>query len=430
MTSTRRGRERRGPAARTPTRRGTSNATASALHYEVYGAASHGAAAAHLAIVHSRDLEVQVPFLARHCRVVTFDGAATGARTGRGAGGLCQREYAADASRCSSTDTARAVLVASRAARVRPSCSPPSILSASTDSSSSGLRSPLGRAAWARRADSPVERRQLRGLGEVQPLPLAAATTPTSCGSSSRVFTEPHSTKQIEDAVGWGLETTPRDADRRAARRRDARHGAARARGPRALPGARHPRHGRLSARRDGSALAELTGGTLATRGAGHAPHGARSGAGEPADPRLRRASAPPRGAPGARRARRKRALFSRRRSASAMPGVTSRSPTSCARLHPDLEVDWLAQHPVTAVLEARGERVHPASALLANESRTSSRSRPSTTCTLPGAAAHGRDPPRELHGLPRRGARRARTTSGSATRRGSSTTSCTRTRS
>jgi predicted glycosyltransferase len=37
--------------------------------------------------------------------------------------------------------------------------------------------------------------------------------------------------------------------------------------------------------------------------------------------------------------------------------------------LHPDLEIDWLAQHPVTAVLEARGERVHPASAWLASES-------------------------------------------------------------
>lgn len=38
-------------------------------------------------------------------------------------------------------------------------------------------------------------------------------------------------------------------------------------------------------------------------------------------------------------------------------------------RLHPDLEIDWLAQHPVTAVLEARGERVHPMSADLASES-------------------------------------------------------------
>ena len=38
-------------------------------------------------------------------------------------------------------------------------------------------------------------------------------------------------------------------------------------------------------------------------------------------------------------------------------------------RLHPDLEIDWLAQDPVTRVLEARGERIHPASAGLASES-------------------------------------------------------------
>ena len=36
---------------------------------------------------------------------------------------------------------------------------------------------------------------------------------------------------------------------------------------------------------------------------------------------------------------------------------------------HPDLEIDWLAQHPVTEVLAARGERIHPASADLAGES-------------------------------------------------------------
>jgi hypothetical protein len=38
-------------------------------------------------------------------------------------------------------------------------------------------------------------------------------------------------------------------------------------------------------------------------------------------------------------------------------------------KLHPDLEIDWLAQHPVTAVLQARGEHIHPASRFLANES-------------------------------------------------------------
>jgi predicted glycosyltransferase len=37
--------------------------------------------------------------------------------------------------------------------------------------------------------------------------------------------------------------------------------------------------------------------------------------------------------------------------------------------LHPDLEIEWLAQDPVTRALEARGERIHPASAWLAGES-------------------------------------------------------------
>jgi pimeloyl-ACP methyl ester carboxylesterase/predicted glycosyltransferase len=38
-------------------------------------------------------------------------------------------------------------------------------------------------------------------------------------------------------------------------------------------------------------------------------------------------------------------------------------------KLQPDLDVDWLTQHPVSALLEARGERVHSAAAALANES-------------------------------------------------------------
>jgi hypothetical protein len=38
-------------------------------------------------------------------------------------------------------------------------------------------------------------------------------------------------------------------------------------------------------------------------------------------------------------------------------------------KLHPDLEIDWLAQHPVTAVLDAHRERIHPMSASLASES-------------------------------------------------------------
>jgi len=39
-------------------------------------------------------------------------------------------------------------------------------------------------------------------------------------------------------------------------------------------------------------------------------------------------------------------------------------------RIHPDLKVDWLAQDPVTRLLEANDERVHPLSARLASETR------------------------------------------------------------
>ena len=41
------------------------------------------------------------------------------------------------------------------------------------------------------------------------------------------------------------------------------------------------------------------------------------------------------------------------------------------AELCPDVEIDWLAQHPVTAVLEGEGHRVHPASRWLASESQS-----------------------------------------------------------
>ena len=60
--------------------------------------------------------------------------------------------------------------------------------------------------------------------------------------------------------------------------------------------------------------------------------------------------------------------------------------------LQPDLEIDWLAQHPVTAVLAERGERIHPAERRLATRvgphrvgverSTTSTRSRRSAGWT------------------------------------------------
>ena len=187
----------------------------------------------------------------------------------------------------------------------------------------------------------------------------------------SQMFNEPHSTKPIEDCVGWGLETTPevliathdRDPLDLAAQQELCR----RVRCPvlviqgtdDAITGA-----GR------GIGLAEATGGELVLlEGSGHGPH--------VRDPvkvnlLLREFIAPPR--PPARwvrgKSRRKRALYI---SSPIGLGHAQRDAAiaeELRKLHPDLEIDWLAQHPVTAVLEARGERIHPGSVHLANESK------------------------------------------------------------
>ena len=258
-----------------------------------------------------------------------------------------------------------------------------------------------------------------------------AATTPASSSSSSRrTFTEPHSTKQIEDGVGWGLETDARDARRHGTRGAELPHGE-RARGDARAqvrcPVARRPRRRRPHPARTrtarGSPQPTRRRAASLLEGAGHVPHARdpvrvnlliRDFAGRLPPPAAARSR-------GARRAGAGARSTSPRRSASATPGATSRSRTSCARCDPDLEIDWLAQHPVTAVLAARGERIHPASADLASESAHIEPRPASTTCT-PSRRSGGwtRSCVAQLHGLPRRRARRAATTSGSATRRGS----------
>ena len=71
-------------------------------------------------------------------------------------------------------------------------------------------------------------------------------------------------------------------------------------------------------------------------------------------------------------------------------------------RMHPDLQIDWLAQDPVTRVLAAEGERIHPASASpgqrVAAHRVGVRRARPAL---LSRTASHGRDPRRQLHALP-----------------------------
>ena len=137
------------------------------------------------------------------------------------------------------------------------------------------------------------------------------------------------------------------------------------------LPDGRDPRRPRLvRPLAQGEALAEATGGALVTlEGSGHIPN-----ARDPVKVNLLLREficppAPPVALDARAGSRRKRALY-----ISSPIGLGhARRDLAIAdelrRLHPDLEIDWLAQHPVTEVLEARGERIHPASAQLASES-------------------------------------------------------------
>jgi hypothetical protein len=118
-----------------------------------------------------------------------------------------------------------------------------------------------------------------------------------------------------------------------------------------------------------GARLAELSGGTMVTiEGGGHAPH-----VGDPVKVNLllrdfvKPAPPPKRWVRG--RSRRKRALYISSPIGLGHAQRDAAIANELRKLHPDLEIDWLAQHPVTTVLEAHGERIHPASTLLANES-------------------------------------------------------------
>ena len=345
------------------------------VYYEVYGSGEPNVLLLPTwSVVHSRHWKMQIPYLARHCRVVAFDGRGNG-RSDRpqDAAAYDEREFAADAlAVMDETATERAMIVGFSLGAQR------------------GL---LLAAEHPDRVDGAVfVGPAFTGGGE--PLPERTVYDfdtehDTDEGWAkhnrfhwlrdyrdwveffmSKMFTEPHSTKPIEDAVGWGLET---DAETMIATQEgpgltpeEMRALCTRVRCPVLVI---HGSDDAITSVTRGAALAEQTGGELVVlEGSGHAPH--------IRDPvkvnlLLREFVAPP---PRASRwirgkSRRKRALYV---SSPIGLGHAQRDAAiadELRKLHPDLEIDWLAQHPVTAVLEARGERIHPASAYLANES-------------------------------------------------------------
>jgi pimeloyl-ACP methyl ester carboxylesterase/predicted glycosyltransferase len=343
------------------------------VYYEVYGSGEPTVLLLPTwSIIHSRHWKMQIPYLARHCRVVTFDGRGNG-RSDRPDAGYAETEFAADAlAVMDATATERAVIVSLSVGAQRAL-----ILAADHAERISGAVFVCPAVPLA----APLEDRTRYPWDEVLPTDEGWAKDNLYSWLRdyrgflefffSQMFTEPHSTKPTEDCIGWGLETTAETLiateigaglDEAAARELCARvrcpvlviQGAADAiTGP-----------GRGIALADEIPHADL----VMLDGSGHGPH--------VRDPvkvnlLLREFAVPvlarPRWARG--RSRRRRALYI---SSPIGLGHAQRDAAvadELRKLHTDLEIDWLAQHPVTAVLQARGERVHPASAWLASES-------------------------------------------------------------
>jgi pimeloyl-ACP methyl ester carboxylesterase/predicted glycosyltransferase len=341
--------------------------------YEVFGAGEPAILMlTSWAIVHARQWKAQVPYLARHFRVITIEGRGNGRADRPGtAEAYSDREYVDDAiAVLDATGVDRAVVVGL----------------------SVGGRHALQLAAW-----HPERAAGVVAIGAALPWPLPPGFDEARDSYEgwekanqhywqadyrgwveffmSQVFTEPHSTKPYEDGVAWGLDTTaetlmltvpavaePSDADAEAICRQ--------VKCPVLIV---HGDQDGIVPYDIGVALARWTGGQMVTiHGGGHAPtmrdpvkvnllirNFAESvGDGVPASRTWTRG-----------RDRRKRALFV---SSPIGLGHVRRDLAIAAELrarHPDLQIDWLAQHPVTLVLEERGERVHPASRWLASES-------------------------------------------------------------
>jgi pimeloyl-ACP methyl ester carboxylesterase len=346
------------------------------IFYEVYGSGEPTVLLLPTwSIVHSRCWKMQIPYLARHGRVVTFDGRGNG-RSDRpsGAEAYAPDEFAADAL------AVMDVTGVGRATLLSLSCG--------------ALWATQIAADHPERVDGAIYIAAAVGLApghperEVYPFdqPL---DTDEGWAKDNRFYwlrdyrgylefffgqclNEPHSSKAIEDAVGWGLETDPGTlldtaaGIRRFCRIEEFRQTCARVSCPTLVI---HGDRDLIRPHAQGAELAKASGGRLVTfEGSGHLPH-----ARDPVRTNLLlRDFIWPRKPP--RRWSRATARALRALYISSPIGLGhARRDAAIAdelrKLHPDLEIDWLAQHPVTEVLRARGERLHPASVELAGES-------------------------------------------------------------
>jgi pimeloyl-ACP methyl ester carboxylesterase/predicted glycosyltransferase len=356
------------------------------IFYEVYGTGDRTIVfVPPWAIVHSRLWKAQIPYLSRYARVIAFDPRGNG-KSDRPAdlSLYSEDENAADIGAVlEATGTDRAVLVT-----MSRGCQRTLLFAAEHPTRVEGA---------VFMACGTLLSQERRERDDFSQLILAARDVPAGVLPSMNYFNreawqrdpelyreflvwffetffEKHSTKHIEDALGWGLETDPTTL-------------AATHLGPQ-LDAARthelcarlqcptlvlHGTDDQIAPFAEGQALAATLGTRLeAVEGSGHGPmvrkpvqvnHALR----EFLEPGFEREPAP-RSRPG--RCGPKRVLYV---SSPIGLGHAQRDVAIARALRArvdGLQIDWLAQHPVTRVLEGEGETIHAASRHLASESK------------------------------------------------------------
>jgi pimeloyl-ACP methyl ester carboxylesterase len=250
------------------------------IYYEVYGSGEPTVLLLPTwSLFHSRHWKMQIPYLARHCRVVTFDGRGNG-RSDRpqDPAAYDEREFAADAlAVMDATETERAVLVGFSLGGQRGlllAAEHPDRIGGAVfiGPSFPGGGEPLPERTvfdfdteydtdegWAKH-NRFYWLRDYRGWVEF---------------FVSTIFTEPHSTKPIEDGVGWGLETEAETMlatmDAPELTPVEAQELCRRVRCPMLVI---YGEQDAITSVTRGAAFAEQTGGDLVVlEGSGHAPH-------------------------------------------------------------------------------------------------------------------------------------------------------------
>src|SRR5580704_14254451 len=326
-------------------------------YYEVYGTAANTLLLLPCwSIVHSRVWKGQIPYLARTYRVIAFDGRGNGL-SGRPLGAEAYRaeEYMADAiAVMDATETERAVLVGfsfgGHLAALLAANHPERVVSAMLFAPAA----PFGPGTGVQ------SQRAFRSFTEF---------------FFQEALNEPHSTKQIEDCIAWASETSAETMIDTVLGRflshPDEEQTYRKIRCPVVVV---HGDRDAIVPHARGKRVAESIGAPLLTlEGSGHLPI-----AREPvvmnrlirefADRSTGRVAVPAvlRRGPG----RRNRILYL---SSPIGLGHGRRDLAIACRLRemrPEIRIDWLAQHPVTALLERANESIHPASQLLVNESQ------------------------------------------------------------